>query len=59
MVTDLGVRHLWNITAHLLVGEIRLSEGDVELTGCEESVPLRSISIKMTGDTQSNSRGLR
>jgi hypothetical protein len=47
------------VDAHLLIDKIRLSEGDVELTGCEEGGPLRSISIKMTGDARFNSRGLR
>jgi hypothetical protein len=47
------------VDVHLLIDEIRLSEGDVELTGCEESTPLRSISIEMTGDAQFNSGGLR
>jgi hypothetical protein len=37
---------------HLLIDKIRLSERDVELTGCEEGAPLCSISIKMTGDAQ-------
>jgi hypothetical protein len=45
--------------AHLLIDEIQLSEGDVELTGCEEGAPLCSISVEVTGDARFNSRGLR
>jgi hypothetical protein len=44
---------------HLLVNEIQCCERDVELTGCEESASLHSISIKVTGDARFNSGGLR
>jgi hypothetical protein len=46
------------VDVHLLVNEIRLSERNIKLTGGEEGAPLRSISIKMTGDARFNSGGL-
>jgi hypothetical protein len=47
------------VDVNLLVDEIRLSEQDIELTRCEESVSLCSISIKVTGGARFNSGGLR
>jgi hypothetical protein len=44
---------------HLLVDEVRCCEQDVELTGGDESAPLYSISLKVTGDAWFNSGGLR
>jgi hypothetical protein len=36
---------------HLLVDKVQCSERDIELAGCEESMSLCSISIKVTGLT--------
>jgi hypothetical protein len=47
------------MNAHLLINEVRLSERDIELAGCEESASLRSISVKVTGDARFNSGGLQ
>jgi hypothetical protein len=44
---------------YLLVDKVRCCERDVELTGGDESVPLHSVSVKVTGDAQINCGGLR
>jgi hypothetical protein len=43
---------------HLLIDKVQCCERDVELTGGDEDTPLRSVSIKVTGDAQFNSGGL-
>jgi hypothetical protein len=47
------------VDAHLVFNKIRLGEQYVELTGHEEHASLRSVSVKITGDTRFNSGGLR
>jgi hypothetical protein len=47
------------VDAHLVIDEVPLGKQNIELTGCEKGTSLRSISIKVTGDTRFNSGGVQ